>query len=375
MHQNLLFDSAEEARALSVGELSMAVCPTCSFVFNRAFDPGLLSYGEHYDNAQNFSPAFESHVDALVDRLVNQKGVRDCSVVEVGCGKGEFLRKLIDRSDVNNLGWGFDPAYLGPDEDLDGRLKFHRCFYDENCAETVADVVVCRHVIEHVPEPRDLLSNIRAALSGSPNARVFFETPCVEWILRNEVAWDFFYEHCSLFTDTSLARVFEECGFEVCGVDHVFGGQYLWLEAVVSQNQSTGGTLTTAPSVLSRLATSYGQTEIQRNDRWQNQITAQRNNGAMALWGAGAKGVTFANLIDCDATQFAAVVDVNPNKQGKFLAGTGHPIIAPAELVRHGVRTVLVLNPNYLSEIRADLASQGMAVSVIDLMNQGAVAA
>ena len=72
----------------------MTVCGDCSFVFNADFDPELLSYGQHYDNSQNFSPAFESHVNSLVARLVDERVVRSCSVVEVGCGKGEFLRKL-----------------------------------------------------------------------------------------------------------------------------------------------------------------------------------------------------------------------------------------------------------------------------------------
>ncbi len=105
-----------------------------------------------------------------------------------------------------------------PDVDLDGRLQFHRQFYDAECSRTPADVVIARHVIEHVAQPRELLSSIRAALNSNPDARVFLETPCVEWILRHRVAWDFFYEHCSLFTVESLSTAAEESGFDVKSV-------------------------------------------------------------------------------------------------------------------------------------------------------------
>jgi SAM-dependent methyltransferase len=374
VHQNLLFSCQEDARQLATGQLTMVICEACNFVFNQAFDASLLSYGERYDNSQNFSPAFEQHVNELVDRLVNEKGVRDCTIVEVGCGKGEFLRKLAASEDFGNRAHGFDPAYIGPD--VDGRVTFHRRFYTEDCARIRADVVISRHVIEHIPQPKELLANIRAAVKSSPKTRVFFETPCVEWILKNQVAWDFFYEHCSLFTKASLARAFEESGFRVRSVDHVFEGQYLWLEAIVDDGQraeaASPAEMDTPHRGLARL---YGQMENQRNASWKERIRRQRQNGPIALWGAGAKGVTFANLIDPAHDLFACIVDVNPNKQGRFLAGTGHPIIAPSELKEHGIQTVIVLNPNYCSEIRAALAEAGIRITVVDLMREGALAA
>src|SRR5262249_62391260 len=59
-------------------------------------------------------------------------------------------------------------------------------------------------------------------------AKVFFETPCVDWILDNLVVWDFFYEHCSLFTRQALGRALARAGFAVGRIAHAFGGQYLW---------------------------------------------------------------------------------------------------------------------------------------------------
>ncbi|MCA9035137.1 MAG: methyltransferase domain-containing protein [Planctomycetaceae bacterium] len=369
VHQNLLFESSASARSMQRGQLQMSVCSRCSFVFNSAFDASLLSYGDLYDNSQNHSPAFDDHVNGLIKRLVSDRGVHDCTVVEVGCGKGEFLRKLAADPSLGIVAHGFDPAYLGPLELFDGRLRFHQTFYTAEAAQTAADVIVSRHVIEHISRPRDLLSNIRSALESSPHAHVFFETPCVEWILKNQVAWDFFYEHCSLFTTTSLSRLFEECGFEVLGVDHVFNGQYQWLEARSCESMPDASDRHThhAESIR-RLAEEFGQSDLERNAQWSCQVADLKSRGNAALWGAGAKGVTFANLIDPDAVVFDSVVDVNPNKQGRYLAGTGHPIVAPEQLQSRGVKTVFVLNPNYSDEIRAQLESLNATIDVVDLM-------
>ncbi|MEZ6147670.1 MAG: methyltransferase domain-containing protein [Planctomycetaceae bacterium] len=97
------------------------------------------------------------------------------------------------------------------------------------------DVVVSRHVIEHIPQPVEFLSAIRDRCQNSSEARVFIETAQREWILRSRTYWDFFHEHCSIFTDASLTTACERVGLAVPDVRHVFGGQYLWLEATPAE--------------------------------------------------------------------------------------------------------------------------------------------
>ena len=364
VHQNLVIAGELQARAAPRGTLAMVVCDGCGFVFNRAFDPDQLAYGQDYDNTQSHSIMFDGYLDQLVDQLVNQHGVRGASVVEVGCGKGHFLRKLVLFPGAGNRGFGFDPTYVGPQSDLAGRLLFRRCFYDASCAEVAADFVVCRHVIEHVPDPLLLLRAVRAALGNSPAARVFFETPCVEWILRHQVLWDFFYEHCSLFSQASLRLAFERCGFVVEQVQHVFGGQYLWLEARLSTPSEALPAV--AAKETSRLAHAYGAGEQLLRRTWLSRLDALKAGGKLALWGAGAKGVTFANLVDPDCSSFDCVVDINPNKQGCFVPGTGHAIVAPAALAQRNVRNIILMNPNYALENRALLAAAGCDANLID---------
>jgi len=224
IRQNTVVDEQEAALEVPRGDLNLSACERCGFVFNATFDPTLLIYGQNYDNAQFYSQVFDDYLSGLVDHLINNRGVQNCRVVEVGCGDGYFLKRLIEKG--NNTGIGYDPSYAGPLGVMEGRVRFEQSYYGPEQADTPADVVICRHVIEHVPEPLELLNSVRHALSKSPSAYVFFETPTVEWMLRNKTFWDFFYEHCSIFTAQSLTTAFQRAGFRVDQVRASFGGQY-----------------------------------------------------------------------------------------------------------------------------------------------------
>ncbi len=278
---------------------------------------------------------------------------------------------LIEVEGSGNIGYGFDPTYVGPLVALDGRLRFEKRFYDSTCVDSAADVVVCRHVIEHVRDPCALISTIRQTVGHIQQARVFFETPCVEWILSHQVLWDFFYEHCSYFTAQSLSTAFQRSGFNVVDVRHVFGGQYLWLEASAAlEKQPTSYCPGNIPGLARQF--SAAETVLKRSQESRLQALIAGEPGNIALWGAGAKGVTYANLIDPECRWITCVVDLNPAKQGHYLAGTGHPIIDYRQFAEYGVSAAILTNPNYYAENLILLKDAGLDdVRVVDLMIEG----
>jgi hypothetical protein len=360
VHQNLPLDTAEGARRIRRGDLDIRACPVCGFVFNAEFDPSLLDYGPEYENSQNHSPAFSAHMDALVARLIGDGCGRTGTVVEAGCGKGAFLLRLCGHPEATCRGLGYDPAYVGPESALGGRVRFVKSFYGPSTAEP-ADAVVCRHVIEHIAEPLDLLRTFRSAAPAA-TARLYLETPCADWIIDNAVPWDFFYEHCSLFSRSSLSTALRRAGFGVRSVSHLFGGQYLWGEG--------GGAPTAQPAAppegfIAR-ARALGRADTERRAAWDALLDAAGSRGAVYAWGAGAKGVTFCNLADPTADRLRGVIDVNPAKQGRYVPGTGHPILPPT--AAGGAAAVLVFNPNYLNEIRSTVSAFSPGTVVLDAM-------
>ena len=214
-------------------------------------------------------------------------------------------------------------------------------------------------MIEHVGEPLTILELMRGAIENAPNARFFLETPDVEWILEHRVVWDFFYEHCSYFTPRSIQYAAALSGLELDRVDLVFGGQYMWAQGRPAQVEPV------ADAQLRPLAEAYEQAELELWQRLAGQLDELASRGPVVVWGAGAKGVTFANQLDPEATILAGIVDLNPAKQGGFLPGTAHPIFGPDQLAELGVTSAVLMNPNYEQEIREMLASANSSIDLV----------
>jgi hypothetical protein len=63
------------------------------------------------------------------------------------------------------------------------------------------------------------------------------------------------------------------------------------------------------------------------------------------------------------------LIDINPAKQGKYVPGTGHPIVSPEYLKeRNGhIAGILNMNPNYLDENRMILSQLSLAIPIVQL--------
>jgi hypothetical protein len=100
-------------------------------------------------------------------------------------------------------------------------------------------------------------------------------------------------------------------------------------------------------------------------DDCREQVRRFSQAGGCALWGAAAKGVTFANIIDPGVTDIKCVVDINPAKAGRYVPGTGHPIVSLESLGGHySVAGLLSMNTNYLLEQRAQLSALSLAIPI-----------
>jgi hypothetical protein len=220
--------------------------------------------------------------------------------------------------------------------------------------------VLLRHVLEHIPQPLAFLRALRSAVpDGTP---LFVEVPELDWMLRNDAFWDFCYEHCNYFTPSSLAGAMARAGFPAERQQSSFGDQYQWALGRAGQ---PGTPPAPADEGLTRLR-GYADRERANIERARALVSDGAGQGACVLWGMATKGVVFASLIG--GQRLAGGVDINPNKQGKFVPGTGLQIHPPEWLRGLGGKvTVLVMNPNYTPEIQARLSELGVNAQLISL--------
>jgi len=229
VHVGVLWESAEAARASKRGDITLAYCAHCGFVGNRSFDASRVDYGLRYDNALHFSPTFRSYEHETAKRLIERYEIRAKRIAEIGCGSGHFLSLICEMGE--NTGIGFDPSYEPGVTRLPDGVRILREFYSEEHAEHSADLVCCRHVLEHIPEPRAFLDMLRRSIEAEPNAIVYFEVPNAYLILRDLSVWDVIYEHCNYFSRTTLEALFRSSGFEILDSQEPYQAQFLSLEA------------------------------------------------------------------------------------------------------------------------------------------------
>lgn len=347
---NVLWGSKEEAEKCGKGDIDLAFCKNCTFIWNTAFDPSKLDYGQEYENSLHFSPRFQQYATSLAERLVSEYNVKDKDIIEVGCGKGDFLLMLARAG--NNRGVGFDKSFQKRD-DLEigsAQIEFVEDFFSADYAERPVDFLVCRHVLEHIEQPNPFLDEIISIVKKNKPA-LFFEVPSGVHTFKNMAVWDIIYEHPNYFTPLALEYLFEQNGVGVIDIRSEYENQFLSLTGSTSNDITKKDYHADSKETMLEVVENFKINFEQKFSDWQNQLeTLKQNSQKAVIWGSGSKGVTFLNMLSTAGTIDYAV-DINPRKQGKFIPGSGQKIVAPEFLKELKPEVVYIMNPIYKDEI------------------------
>lgn len=367
VHSCLLMPTREMALAYPRRDLRLGYCEECGLAFNALFDLKVHEYGDGYEETQGFSPTFQERSRELIDQLIEEFGLRGKRVMEIGCGKGDFLYSLCKRG--GNKGLGIDPAYLPGrlPKDAGEFADFERVFYQADHIEFEPDFIFCRHTLEHIAELRAFMRLIRDSI-GPRKIDVWFDLPDATRVWNEGAFWDVYYEHAAYLTPKSLARLFRLSGFQVHELTNEYDGQ--WLSIIASTDPKRDQIISQLEMDDVAMDAGHAMNMFEQNarmkiDSWNQKLKqASADAKRVILWGGGSKAVAFLTTLDMsDAIDY--VVDINPHKSGKFMPGTGHPVVAPSHLKSHPPDLVIVMNPIYLTEIQGEVQSLGIECELL----------
>jgi len=364
-HSCLLMDSPDAARNYPRGDLLLGFCPSCAFISNLAFDVRLNEYSQRYEETQHFSPRFNRFAEGLARLMVERYDLAHRDILEIGCGKGEFL-ELICKLGAKG-GIGIDPGFHENrlQSEAASRITFIRDLYSEEYSHLSADFVLCRHTLEHIHETKKFMEMIRRSLGDRTDSTIFFELPDVYRVLRECAFWDMYYEHCTYFSLGSLARLFRLTGFEVTERWADYDDQSLLIAAHPPSGPPQAGLpeeddLDRMKDALAHFVREYPQ----KLASWRRELENEAASGRkVVVWGSGSKGVSYLTTLGIvDEVEF--VVDINPYKHGKYMPGTGQRIVSPEFLREYRPDHVVVMNPIYVEEIGAKLRELGVEATI-----------
>ncbi len=357
-------NSRKEALAARTGKIELVYCCDCELVFNQAFDGNLIDFEPGYEVALTHSKVFRDFQASVVEHLMLTFDLHGKRILEIGCGDGAFL-KLICRRGAN-LGVGIDPTVpeIGTQKLDKGRVRFIREFFNPDFENEIGDFICSLSVFEDIPEPCKFLLMLRKMI-GARQPGIYFEVFNGFRAIDSGEIWSIHYEQCNYFGLKTLEQMFRKNGFTITDSGMCYkGDQYLYIESVPDPAfDFTEGRLETAisdharvPSVISEFANNFQKRMVYWKQRL---IKANDESDHVVLWGSGGKGISFLNAVS-GTDAIAVVCDINPDRQGSFIPGTGHEIVGPKQLVGRPPDLVILSNPIYETEIRYQLDVLGM---------------
>jgi C-methyltransferase C-terminal domain/Methyltransferase domain len=358
-----LATTAREAAAALSGPVELSHCATCGMVYDTAARVENVVYEPGYDT-------FLGHSPSIAGRLVEHHGLRGGTAVDIACGRGDFMLSLLKRGMA--AGVGIDPA---AHDSPDPRIRMVRRPFAPALLPADAALVSCRHMLYLLDDPVGFLRGLGAALAGS-DTPIYLELMNEDAMLRASDPWDVTYEHRSYFTVESATHLLEASGFAPLRVEPVFRDRFLAVEARPRDGGADDSAIDGWASSLTPAVAGLQERAGRRVDEWRDALTAVRAaHGRVVAWCGGARAISFMAVSQA-GEEVAAVVDVSPTRQGRFLPVSARPIVAPDAVPEFAPDAILVTNPVYTDEVRDALSAMNLGtIPVLELDDPSAPSA
>ncbi len=318
-------------------DLTVCQCSGCGLV-QLAGDP--VPYYREVIRASAVSPELKESKTAQFRRFVEKYDLRGKAVLEIGCGRGDFLSLLAALGEVRACGLEYAEASVA--RCLQDGLAVTRG-YVEHAGTVLAgapfDAFLLLMFLEHLPDPNAALQGIARNLKDGAVGLV--EVPSFDMVLRNNLFSEFIGDHLFYFTRETLQTTLNLNGFEILEFSEL-RNDYV-LSAVVKKRASLDLSRfrDTQAAIRAGLAACVARFGAKR----------------VAVWGAGHQALAILALMEL-AGGIRYVVDGAPFKQNKFTPATHLPIVAPDTLRTDPVDAVIVIAGSYSDEVAGILRAK-----------------
>lgn len=344
------FPAADTVAADRGADLDLFECGACGLV-QLAGAP--VRYYREVIRAAAYSESMRAFREAQFADWLNRYGLSGRTVLEVGCGRGEYLQ-LLQAAGARAHGLEYGRAAL---RDCRHQGLSASQGYLSRRADHVSgapfDAFVCLNFLEHWPDPVGSLMAISCNLVEGGIGLV--EVPNFDMILQRGLFSEFIADHLLYFTEQTLRFTLQRCGFDVIAC------RVVWNDYILSAE------------VKKRIALDVTPLERRRSQiaNALQAYIARFPQGQIAVWGAGHQALAVIALSGI-ASDIRYIVDSAPFKQGRYSPASHIPIFAPERLTDDPVQAVIVMAASYSDEVAGILRSRyPLDLSVAILRDDG----
>ncbi len=344
----------EEALEMPKGRIQLRYCNNCGYIRNEAYDSSKITF-DAYDFSNDHSPLFKNYVNTLTNRLIEKYHLTNKTILDIGCGDGYFLKQICERG--NNKGIGIDAGFdFSKHKTETPNIEFIQDYYSEKYNYWQPNFIACRLVIDLLDKPSEFLKMIRQTIDFNPDVILYVEVPNAVYTFKNKIIWNVVYEHSSWYIKESLNYQFESCGFEVLDIATCWKDEFLGIEVRSLPKVNSPRKSSISLEDLSSFQNDFEH--IKEQSLLKIQQIKEKKIKCIA-WGAGARAVSFFNIFDL-SKEVNYIVDINSNRHGKYLPGTGQCIVAPEFITSFQPDLVIITNPTYAGEIKKHIYELGL---------------
>lgn len=307
----------------------------------HCFDDALY---RQYAFAGGGSGAYRRHLEFFAEEVVRTLP-KTASILEVGCGDGWLLRRLRALGFENVL--GIDPS-RALREQADDFLVSGYFPHDlpPPYRERKFDLIISRHVLEHIETPRPFAAALATALSRG--GQLWLEVPDLDSTIARKLWSNFYHLHCNYFSAVTLDQIMAEAGLRCASgtVVEVFGGSLL-------RKYVHGASPALPPP--QRLTEISGQVQAFRASL--TDLSRRIPAGTVGYGAAERTAVTLGFAPELAAV-LSSLYDGNPLLGGRYLAGTHLTIRNKEALFRSPPPAILLFAISNAAEILTEWRSR-----------------
>lgn len=289
-------------------------CPACGHgQLETQISPKVL-YGANYCFRTSASATARKGTQfflSVLDQVAPKRQFK--CVLDLGCNDLHLLSQLKHRAAVRI---GIDPVWQGREAEREDTAIFVYGNNIENIAladlPAKPDLVICRHTLEHIQEPRAVLELLMHA--AAPDALFIFEVPGFDGLISRLRFDQVFHQHLQYFSLASFSRLLKEVGAECLLHRENF---HDWGAMALAFSRSTPGkmiTMDVAKPSLADIRKRYAL--FRRQMEATNELLMHLNGTTVYGYGAAQMLPVLAYHLANDLSQLAAVLDDDPEKDG-----------------------------------------------------------
>lgn len=271
------------------------------------------------------------------------------TVLEIGSGTLHIAKRVVSELGARKL-IACDPALKS--EDSTKSIEVAREYFTKGSFPgATLDAVLSINNLEHIPNPFEYLTTVRALLENN-SGFLFVIVPDCERSLRSGDVGICLHEHLSYFTESSLRFVLARCGFSIDSLHK----QDDALFAVARPGPISTPNFRSQESLLGEFkARMTASLEHARG-----MIDLHRNSGRVAIHGCSVGLNNILHLLKIRNIEGFHLFDGDTRKANRYLGAYDLPILSSEDERYKTMRTVLVSAPTYFEPIKRFALGKGI---------------